>query len=223
MKYLALLPALIGALFGTNSKGETVIPLRTGDFWGVELRDVPFPQEELRKELKSGLTTTSIIEVVLKKNHQEVQKNRAVMTQFFQLWEERYQIEVESAFGKKQLTFKQIDPLIAHLKKMQFPKMGKWQNMSEKEPYQIKVKYLLNPIDKTKSEKIRKWISANRASSFGAAQTAGAAATPGVRFNRLFNSILDEYFSEEGQSAKWEFSLETSPFTAKEMKRADDN
>lgn len=224
MKNLILLLCafgLVGKSGGNYLLAETVTPSISGDYWGIQLQNIPIPEDLLKKELKTGLTTTLIIETVLTDQNQALQRQRAVVNTFFELWEERYQLEIATAYGKKEQTHREIMSLLTSLRNLNILKIGKRAGAQGPGPYQVQVKYLLNPIDKSKSEKIRKWISENRASGFGASQTAGAANSPGIRFTQLFDSILDQYFSENGRSAKWEFTVESVPFVWKGVKHAD--
>lgn len=209
---LIIVFALVSRLF----VAETIKPVQAGNVWGVEVQDLPVPQEELIKSVKSGLTTISVMEASLVGNSVTVQTEQAILKQYYDLWEENYYYQIEGRRMVEKKSFKTMDALLQFEKTIRLESLGMINQINENLVYRIKFRYLLNPIDKSKTEKIRSWIAENRVSALGSNKTNAA----GIRFNALFDSILNEYFVEGGPSAKWEMVLESAPFQFKGGKLA---
>ncbi len=208
---LILLAGFISRVF----LAESLIPVYLSGMWGVEIHDLPLPEPLIKQSLKSGLTTHSIIEVTLSEGVEVIQGQQTLMKQFYDLWEENYYLLIENKMMNVRQKFASADALIESQRTVKLDKVGKLETVKESQPYRIKVRYLLTPIDKTKTEKIRKWIAENRVTGLSATKSSGLANSAGIRFNSLFDTILDEYFMEEGPSAKWERVLESQPFHIK--------
>ncbi len=211
---------LILSLFCKVFFAETVVPVQTGKIWGVELRDLPLPEADMRKGIQSGLTTLSAIEITLKGASVPLQTEQLILKQYYDLWEENYYLQVEGRRMVEKKGFKTLDALFKQEKTIRLDSVGSLEKTNDNIIYQIKVRYLLNPIDKTKTEKIRAWIAENRVNVLNANKSSGMANSAGVSFNALFNTILNEYFVEGGPSAKWEITLESAPFQFKGGKLA---
>jgi hypothetical protein len=77
---------------------------------------------------------------------------------------------------------------------------------------------LLNPIDRERMDRIRKWVAENSAHSPVDPTRPDATAPVGASMsNALFNSIFEQYASGTSVAAAWHETVGSKPFTRESL------
>jgi hypothetical protein len=120
----------------------------------VSFSGLPLPEEELRKQMKSGLTTTFAAQLIVKGASSTFKTLRTFWI-VYDLWEERYQVKVLEAETVQKFTSSDAEAVIGQLKSPSF------QIPLLKEDAQAQLILTMNPVSREKMEKIRRWLAQN--------------------------------------------------------------
>lgn len=224
-----LLPAQCGA--------AEIIPYRRNDSLGVHIRDIGFP-ETLRKDLVSGLTNRILIRIVLteevrsvaeasvaEKSAAPIAERRMSIEIKYDLWEETFNLSVfahdaADAEARAAITtqqqFAKVEETLAYLANLDFPGLFSTAALPQQQRFVWKAEVLLNPIDRERMEKIRKWVAQN--STYSATGGGGfrSVSPSGSASATLFNQIFEQYAAGADIAAAWRETIVSPPFGAED-------
>lgn len=176
----------------------------------VLIRDVKFP-ETIRKDLKSGLTNRLLIRITLSAAERVIGRKAVEMTVKYDLWDENFRalLMVEGAVVSDQV-YSQIEQVLAMLESARVPALFALSEAPRGVDLTLKAELLLNPIEKERLDKIRKWVAENSVytpgSPSGSTAPIGSSAS-----NAIFNTIFEQYASS-GSAAVWRTTVTSGPF-----------
>ncbi len=205
---------------GTFASTERLDPFLRGGSVGLKISDLALPEDLLKKSLKSGLSTSFLVQAAFVDTHgANFQKSWFIKFRY-DLWDEHFIVEQQEkddviAKTEKEL-FEKLSNFILHpiVARSEWPLKGVTQ---------ARVRFWLNPIEKEKMKQIRKWISQNAVASAGEGKSGLPDGAPGpmpatsghgIRFPGLFDRLLDK---QAMPSATWTSMLESKPFQLKDL------
>ena len=175
----------------------------------VLIRGVKYP-DTIRKDLKSGLTNRILIRVTLSAPQRLVQ--RAVeLTVKYDLWDETYRavLFVEGSVVSDQV-YTQIEQVMTMLENARLPALFALSDAPRGVEVTITAELLLNPIEKERLDRIRKWVAENSVHTPGS-PSGNTAPIGSSASNAIFNTIFEQYASS-GSAAVWRATVTSAPF-----------
>jgi hypothetical protein len=207
---LALLSLVIACPLAA---GEVTPFLRDGHI-GVRIRDVHFPAS-LRKEVTSGLTNRVLIRVVLLAGKRSLAQRAVEMALKYDLWDENFRltVTVDRRVVRDEL-LPDVEQALALLHDTRLPDLFTPDDLTSAASYRIEAEVLLNPIDRERMERVRKWVAENSAHAPTDPTRPDTSAPVGASMsNALFNSIFEQYASGTSVAAAWHETVASQPFT----------
>lgn len=184
---------------------------------------VAFPAA-LPTDLKSGLTNNILIRLeLLRDSHVEAHTD-VLLAVRYDLWEEVFSVtETAGSSTVFREEFGTIDKVMDFLSRVSLPDVLGLDKRPATEIYRLRARIMLNPIDKERLDNLKRWVAEN-AGSVGSVDTGapgelgpGLTAPAGApRPNSLFSRIFQGY-SGTGPAATWLETVESGPFTVKEL------
>lgn len=205
------LASLIFILVNTASEGAELTPLLQRGELGVRIDDVQFPAG-LPKELRSGLTNRILIRITLDEKGGRPRQRAADIAIRHDLWDENFTIvtRIDDAIVET-ITQRRLEDVIAFLEHIRLRRLFNVAELRNRE-VSLRAEMLLNPIERERMDKIRKWVAEN-----SARETLDPAGALGAHDssvgNTLFNKIFEQYASGADVAAVWQERLSTRPFT----------
>jgi hypothetical protein len=191
-----------------------VTPFLTAGRIGVRIRDMRFPPT-LGKELTSGLTNRILVRVVLLADAQPAGQRAVEMAVKYDLWDENFRVTVavdERVIRDEMLA--NLDQALAFVRDTRLPDLFSASALPTATPLQVNVDVLLNPIEKERMDRIRKWVAENSAQAPVDPTRADSGAPVGASMsNALFNRIFEQYASGRSVVAAWHETASSRPFT----------
>ncbi len=195
---------LLLLVVAANAHAARVLPILTGDSWGVELDALDFPAT-LPRELQSGLTNRLFLRATLLDGKTEVQQHTAEIAIRYDLWEQTFTVTtaVDSAAPeyRKLVTLEEVTTYLA---KLRIPKLFVAHSLPRRDLV-LRAELLLNPIGREKLRMIRKWVADNSTPDVGTDRGSSSG-------NMLFNRIFEQYADGSDQAAVWRVDLRSLPF-----------
>lgn len=148
-----------------------------------------FERKAFKKEIDSGLTTK--IDVVLEviDNKRRMIISKLVYEIKFDLWDEVFYFRENNEKIRKvkdhQQFLKTLSKISFNISKNDFKKM------KILEPFNFAISYIVNPIEKEKTKKIKKWIAERNVSR------ANISSNSGVNTYGILNGIVNQVVIEE--------------------------
>ena len=198
----------IAAVFPLPALGLTPFPYRSGSQLGIEFEHVGFPTEQLRKDLRSGFTTTVLFRVKVI-TAGETKSRDFIVTVFYDLWDEVYRMSRSSSVGRELSSYKSLDQVLVSLEGNRLTPIGLLSDLPKSGDVRVEISVFLDPIQKDRADVIRKWISEN---SVNTGFDRGKFNSLSVHGNPLFRSLLDTYLNEGLSTARWKTSAVSPPF-----------
>lgn len=204
--------ALALLLHAASSVAAQLTPLDDGGDIALLIEATSWPQT-LRKDLTSGLTNRILIRVRLVRAREVIQQRAVEIAVKYDLWDERFSMGVfiDGVDAGTQVV-RNTDEMLAVLQKLRLPGLFAARQLAGAPPCTITTEVLLNPIDRERAEKIRKWVAENSAGPTD--MGAHASSKWGVA---IFNSIFEQYSSGEDLAAAWRETSTSAPFTLEDL------
>jgi len=202
--------ALAASCLMCAAHAAEVAPLR-GPQLGVSIKGLAYP-ESLRKDLASGLTNRVLLRITLTAGSQTLGERVVEIAVKYDLWDEKFAVTTTNGANTVVATYTRVEEVLALLADLKLPNLFV-QNESRSGARMLRVDALLNPIDKERMEKIRKWVSEN--SSYTPAGRSGSdAASPptSTGANAIFKRIFEQYATGTDLAAVWRESVASQEF-----------
>lgn len=196
--------------------GSEVDLKRNNQLLKAKITNIELPLSTLEKTLPSGISNNILIKLSLIENNQIVMGTVSHVKVVYDLWHEVYRLTItehnaESIKIIKKTKKEVFDFLLSHESKI-----GDLKNINPNGKYSLKFEWVLDPIDKEKQVKIKRWLAQNRVSvssisnrleGGGIEQVGTIESKSGPSTSGIFNSLLEnELLKESTQgSFKTEF------------------
>jgi hypothetical protein len=212
MKWLASW-SLATLLFSAGAIAADIVPVQEKDRLGVVVTGLQFP-ETLPKDLTSGLTNRVLIRVSLIANSRQVARQAVDIAIKYDLWDEVFELKMRSnevQFAPSSLS--NLQQVLALLDHLQLSNLFSTQQLTANQEYVATVEILINPIDRERMDKVRKWVADNSAYLPSTPGTVGLGdSVTSARSNELFNKIFEQYSAGADIAAAWRQSVTSKPF-----------
>jgi hypothetical protein len=196
-----------------------------GDAAGLRtvISGVIFPSR-LPQDLKSGLTSNILIHLELLRDAQVEAQADVLVAVRYDLWDEVYSVtETTGTFKVYREAFGSVDQVMTFLSRILIPDVFGVAKRPATASYRLRAQILLNPIDKERLDNLKKWVAENAGAVGSLNAGAPGELGPGVTApagapapNSLFSRIFRGY-SGVGPAATWLETVESKPFTVKEI------
>lgn len=205
--------------------GELTVSRAGGSITAV-LRGLPFPAS-LPKDLESGLTTQLLVHLTLLENGRAgVQRDIDVAVRY-DLWDEDFPVtETAGHTVLRSQVFATLAQVTRFLGNITLPRVLPAAGLIPGRSYTLSAQVLLNPIQRERMERLKKWVAENGASErpatpvstapLGNGPTVPAAVAPP---ESLFDRIFQQYASGLESSSVWRQTLVSAPFTLEDLSR----
>jgi hypothetical protein len=206
---LGLLPAV--------SWAADLEPLLDAAKVGIVLRHLPYPATLVR-DLKSGLTTHFLVRVTLSTQSHAVGTKVVDLAIKYDLWEETFRLTVTADKTEKSQTFSTIEQVMAFLSDLNLPNLFAAGELPPSTLLIARAEVLLNPIDRERMERLRKWVAEN-STPLGSAAPVGpnsVAAPSAFASETFFNRIFEQY-SAGNDTAAWHAEVSSKFFTQDDL------
>jgi hypothetical protein len=174
----------------------------------------------LDKDLTSGLTNRMLIRVTLVTDSRVVDRKAVEVDVKYDLWDETFRLTIN--VDHKAVHTEIIPTIGAALAAVSSPALPEMFVVSAATPvanYTLRGEILLNPIEREKLDKLRKWVAENNSNA-----TAGGSLLPdptgltgrlptASQSDSLFNRLFEQYARGDDIAALWQMTLVSSPFT----------
>lgn len=207
---------LLALLCASSALALDVNPMRDHDQLGVAITKVKLP-ETFAKDLTSGLTNTLLVRVVLLSNGKLIAQSASELAVKYDLWDESFRMTQRLGNSPPEAhTYKTSAEVITAFSTLGLKRLFPTNDL-DRSPLTIQVELLLNPIDRERIDKIRKWVTEN--GNYLPSSVAGFEANNGAKSNSnvLFNKIFEQYFSGAEVAAAWKESGVTKPFRLQDI------
>jgi hypothetical protein len=186
---------------------------------GVRVTHVNYP-ENLRKDLTSGLTNTLLIRMSLLADAQVVRQRTATLTVKYDLWEETFAatLSIEGA-NVDSTIYGTLADVTAALAQLELPGVFRSAELPAARKLVIRAEMLLNPLDRERMEKIRKWVAENSTYAPPGRTGVGTLSPVGTgSSNSVFNKIFEQYAAGANVAAAWTENGTSKPFQLEELR-----
>jgi hypothetical protein len=191
-----------------------VTPFLADGRLGVRIRDVAFPKT-FTKELTSGLTNRILIRVVLFADKRNTGQRAIELAVKYDLWDETFRLTmaVDQRIVRDEV-LPDIDQVLALLRDTRLPDLFVASELPATMRLRANADLLLNPIEKERMDRVRKWVAENSTQAPVDPTRPDATAPVGASMsNALFNHIFEQYASGTSFAAAWHESIVSKPFT----------
>ena len=206
--YIAHLALLAMAV--TCAHAAEVAPFVENGMLGTRVRGLQFPRT-LPKDLTSGLTSHLLVRVLLLAPGRPTGQRLVEMTVKYDLWDENFRITL--AVDERLLateTHATLEAVLARLHDVKLPALFADATLERGVAHTLRAEALLNPIDRERMEKIRKWVAEN--STYAPGQAGVPDSRTSSTSNELFNRIFEEYAAGAAAAAAWSETAVSNPF-----------
>ena len=205
--------ALLGLVLFSNVRAEELSPFIKGAELGIVIKGTAYPST-LSKDLSSGLTNRILLRVALLDQAQPLEQRAVEIAIKYDLWEETFAVTVSiDSEVVRSHTYLNIQDVRVALADTKLPALFKVGDLRANRELTIRAEVLLNPLDRERMEKIRKWVAQNSTytpldpTSVGSARPAGSSTS-----NQIFNKIFEQYTTGTDVAAVWKETITSKPF-----------
>jgi hypothetical protein len=212
--------ALLLLISLSDAMAEELSPFIKGADLGIALKGVPYPST-LSKDLSSGLTNRILIRVALLDQSQPIDQRAVEIAVKYDLWDETFamSVAIDSTVVESH-TYVSIEEVRAVLANTRLPGLFRVSEPRASHELAVKADVLLNPLDRERMEKIRKWVAQNSTytpldpTSVGSARPAGSSPS-----NQIFNKIFEQYTTDTDLAAVWKETMTSRTFKPGDLPR----
>jgi hypothetical protein len=185
----------------------------------LTVSNINLPIDMLLSDLDSGLPNTISVIIRVTKNNTVLEK-RMINTEItYDLWDEVYNVNTANSFGLIRKKYKLKSNVIESLKyaALSDMKLLDLKGMTIRN-FDVSIQTIYNPIEQAKIKKIQDWIMSSNgyseSGSFEVSLKKGDALkvnAKGLRFQRLFEKLVENYVQEEDFTAQWKSKVALVP------------
>lgn len=176
---------------------------------GARVQALAFPAS-LRKDLRSGLTNRLLLRVSLLQGEQSRGIAMVEIALKYDLWEERFQVELSiNGAAANAPGLRTVEETVSWLSDLRLP--GLFDVPAGGGTFTLQGEALLNPIERERLERIRKWVKDN--SSYVPLDGSARGTTSESGSNAVFNRIFEQYAAGHDVAAQWRQEVVSAPFT----------
>ena len=207
---------LLLLVLAASASGAELRPFVESGPLGARIIAVAFP-DTLRKELTSGLTNRLLIRTVLLADGQQVGQKAVEIAIRYDLWDESFAstVSVEDVVIESR-ALARLEDVLALLANLRLHPLFRQAELPVGRALTLRMDMLLNPIDRERMERIRKWVAENSSYTPGVTGAFGqqpSASTSSV----IFNKIFEQYASGSDFAATWQTTVTSPPFRAESL------
>lgn len=211
---LQALLALLSLLIACPLVASEVTPFLEDGRVGLRIRDVRFPAT-LAKELESGLTNRVLVRIKVLADKDLIAQRAVEMAVKYDLWDENFHLTVvvDQRVVRDEVV-PDIDRVLAFLHDTRLPDLFAPADLPGTRTFRVSTDVLLNPIDRERMDRVRKWVAENSAHVPLDPTRPDTTAPVGASMsNALFNRIFEQYASGTSVAAAWHETVASKPFT----------
>lgn len=196
-----------------------LVPVVNGDRVGMRIEGLSLPTS-LNKDLKSGLTNRILIRVILLADTNVVERKAVEVDVTYDLWDENFRLTVN--VDHKIVHTEVIattGAVVAAVSSPAIPDVFLIGPPIREAKYTLKGEILLNPIEREKMDKLRKWVAENNSNATATSPaypdpTGLSAPLPTASpSDSLFNRLFEQYARGDDIAASWHVTLVSRAFT----------
>ncbi len=203
-----LLAFLLGIIASTGSNAAELRPRIDDQQIGASLSGLLFP-DTLVKDLASGLDNRVLIRVAVIAKAKPIGGANVTVLIKYDLWEEVFNVRMMIGEVTTYRTdFKQVQDVIVHLSRLQLTKLFPIDSLPQDQGLALQAEILINPVEREKIEKLRKWVAANTVPN-GVGRSASVLTS---KPNDLFNTIFEQYLQGADIAAPWKLTVISKVF-----------
>jgi hypothetical protein len=215
--------ALLYLVSSIQSAAAELTPFVENGHLGVAVLELPFPPS-IDKDLMSGLTNRVLLRVALLEDMQVVVTKDVELAILYDLWEENFKLTVtiDRTVVRTDVYPHEVD-ILSFLKNARLPNLFDMTKLAGKRGIIVKADALLNPIDRERMDKLRRWVAENSTvaplSRPPIAPNNGslAPAPTTTPSNVLFNRIFSQYATGTDLAAAWHVVIISLPFNPEDL------
>lgn len=195
----------------------------------VTVKGIKWPMEQLKKDLKSGLSTTVLVQIVATQDSKVFQNQEVQLKSIYDLWDENYHWTWSLKAAQSTQIYSNEEEVIQNLNNLRIPiPLFSLSDFAPGKEILVKARVILNPVGPEKLQKIKVWIAENNvAPSLGAArkiftdpkgpknslnnQAVVPLGSDGRSRNPIFDKIFSEFWKSQSVSGAWEQVIESKP------------
>jgi hypothetical protein len=227
MRHHALLCVLCLILSARTLAAE-LTPLVNGNRVGILIHGLSLPAS-LNKDLKSGLTNRILIRVTLLADSRVVDRKAVEVDVTYDLWDENFRLTVNLDHKVVHTeVIATIGAVLATVSSPSLPDVFVVSAATREASYTLKGEILLNPIEREKLDKLRKWVEENNSNATATGSglpdpTGLTAPLPTTSASDpLFNRLFEQYARGDDIAAFWHMTLVSSAFTIPGSQHGDE-
>lgn len=226
MKWRAGALAALSILLLAPALGAELTVAREGGSITIVLRGLAFPPT-LPKDLTSGLTTHLLVRLTLLENGRAEEQRDIDVAVRYDLWDEDFPLtEAADRTVLHSQVFTTLDQVTRFLENIALRRALPAARLVPGRTYTLSAQVLLNPIERDRMERLKRWVAENGASERPATPVStaplgnGPGAPPAVAPpESLFDRIFQQYASGQESSSVWRQTLVSAPFTLQGLSR----
>jgi hypothetical protein len=215
--------ALLYMFSSTQSAAAELTPFVEDGQLGVAVLELPFPPS-IKKDLMSGLTNRVLLRVALVDDAQVVVTKDVELAILYDLWEENFNLTVtiNRTVVRTEVYPHEAD-ILSFLQNARLPNLFDMTKLAGKRRIIVRVDALLNPIDRERMDKLKRWVAENSSvaplSRPPIAPNNGslAPAPTTTPSNVLFNRIFSQYATGTDLAAAWRVVVISMPFNPEDI------
>jgi hypothetical protein len=204
----------IASLLLTPALAAELTAMRRGQHIGARVQKLDFP-ESLRKELVSGLTNRLLLRVSLRRDGQLLEETAIEITIRFDLWDESFHVATSSPGGEVRRVETSLDATLRALDDLLLADLFDVSSRPSNEQMHVHADVLLNPIDRERMDKIRRWVAENTTNAASSSQSTTRSSSAS---SELFARIFEQYAAGKDVASIWRRSLASRPFRLDELR-----
>ena len=219
MNKLLLSLIILITVLTTHAVATEIEVVQSSDANRILVKQIPLPDQLLEKELKSGLPNNISLLVRFYRARGLVSQARVNYSVIYDLWDEVFIVEemIPPKLSRKRYKTKQA--LITALNNIDITAIYPADKTESKESLVVTIQTIYNPVDKERIKRVQEWIRTTN--GYGQLADGSTAVDKnkippnhsgnGLRFEKLFDKIIDDYIPEEGFSAQWKSEIISLP------------
>jgi|GEM_PF-4109615 len=167
----------------------------------LEVRNLIIQNLKISQKLESGLKTEMLILAFAKGKKKEYLLSKVLIKMKYNLWDENYAFQKDS---NKPKILSSKEKVISALKNFEMTVLGSNYSKITEDSYRIILKVLVNPIQKEKSKKIKKWLAEKNVSKpNGSGGQIGLTSVFNGMVNRVVLNDLNQDIYGAAQTAEY--------------------
>lgn len=188
-----------------GARAAEITPTVADETLGVAVSALQMPAE-FDRELTSGLTHRLYIRSTLLDATTILQRRTTEIAIRYDLWDQQFIVVTTMdnvVVDTRRLTT--VADVNASLAPLRLARLFRTDSLPGTRPLTVRTELLLNPIEREKLDRIRKWVAQNSVPTTGREQ---GASVSGAIFNRLF----EQYADGSDIAAVWRVDVTSVPF-----------